>query len=80
MNTIAFGERPPGCPPEIDAVEEYGGNWPEDRPFPFTPEEAWWLLKGYAVKTRNHEMAFDLYNALPRKLEMSNGYVVLWRT
>ena len=77
---MAFGDRPPGCPAEIDALEQYGGNWPADKPFPFTPEEAWWLLQGYSVKPRNCDMTFEIFNELPGKLEMSDGYVMLWRS
>jgi hypothetical protein len=77
---MAFGDRPPGCPPEINALEQYGGNWPEDKPFPFTPEEAWWLLRGYSVKPRHCDMTFEIFNELPGKLEMSDGYVMLWRS
>ena len=77
---MAFGDRPPGCPPEINALEQYGGNWPEDKPFPFTPEEAWWLLRGYSVKPRHCDMTFKIFNLLPGKLKMSDGYVMLWRS
>ena len=36
---MAFGDRPPGCPPEINALEQYGGNWPEDKRFRSLPRK-----------------------------------------
>jgi len=75
---MAYNERPANCPDEVDALETYGGNWPSDQPFPFTPLEAWWILQGYAVKPQA-DLTMDQFDQLPGKIERSNGYVVLWR-
>jgi hypothetical protein len=32
------------------------------------------------VKPRHCDMTFEIFNELPGKLEMSDGYVMLWRS
>ena len=77
---MAHNERPDGCPDEIDAKEQYGGNWPSDKPFPLTPMEAWYVLQGYSVRPRNAQITVEMLDDLPGKLELSNGYLMLWRS
>ena len=38
-------------PAEIDARIEYPV-WPDDKPFPLTPLEAWYVMQGYAVRPK----------------------------
>jgi hypothetical protein len=35
--------------PEVARWVEYA-TWPDDEPFPLTPLEAWYLMKGFAVR------------------------------
>jgi hypothetical protein len=30
-----------------------GFEWPDDKPFPVTPEEAYWILRGWRVLPRS---------------------------
>lgn len=76
---MAFMDRPYNCPADIDAIETYGGVWPKDRPFPFTPEEALWLLKGYSVRPQAG-LPDDAFELLPGGFEIHNGYAVLRRS
>jgi hypothetical protein len=50
--------------------------WPADRPFPLTPQEAWWVMQGYAVRPKA-ELTMEAFLALPGQLELSDGYVML---
>jgi hypothetical protein len=52
-----------------------GFEWPDDKPFPVTPEEAYWILRGWRVLPRS---APDLtvFRQMPGKhLEMLEGYI-----
>lgn len=78
---MAYLERPADCPPDVDAIETYGGCWPADEPFPLTAEECLWLMRGYAIKPKAGitEAQFLL---LPGRFEGGgggDGRVVLWR-
>ena len=76
---MAYGQRPLNCPPEVDAIEEYGGGWSSDKPFPQTAEEALWVLMGYAVKPASGPLSLEDHSLIPGKCELSNGRLVLWR-
>ncbi len=70
---MAFGDRPPGCPDEVDAIEISSAAWPADRPFPLTAEECLWLLKGHAVQPRSGPLDADTFHRLPRWVELLRG-------
>jgi hypothetical protein len=73
---MAYGERPTGCPPSVDAVEMVEGAWPADEPFPLTPEECWWLMRGYAVLPASGPMDADVRGRLPYRIELIEGRLV----
>ena len=54
----------PQLPDDIDAIEEYAGCWPADRPFPLSPGECMALVMGYAVRPRQ-PMTMEDFGALP---------------
>ncbi len=56
---MAYGDRPPNCPPHIDAVDWNGEVWPQDQPFPMTPEECYWAMQGYAVLPASGPLSVD---------------------
>jgi hypothetical protein len=62
-------------PPEIDA-KEYG-NTVAAGDFPLTPMEAWFIMRGYWVKSKQ-PVNVDRLMTLPGKLEMIDGYIGLW--
>jgi hypothetical protein len=51
--------------------------WPRDKKFPLTPIEAWYIMKGYAVRPKKH---VDDFLQLPGQLECSDGYIMLKQT
>ena len=65
-------------PAEIDARIEYPV-WPDDKPFPLTPLEAWYVMQGYAVRPKTRPTV-DVVLEMPGQIEMSNGYVMLRQT
>ena len=67
-----------GSDDEVDYREEYRP-WPAGQPFPLTPLEAWYIMRGYAVRP-SREMSMDEFLELPGQLEMSDGYVMLRQT
>ena len=67
-----------GSDDEVDYREEYRP-WPAGQPFPLTPLEAWYIMRGYAVRP-SREMSMDEFQELPGQLEMSDGYVMLRQT
>jgi len=77
---MAYGDKPPGCPPDIDAVESYGDCWPSHKAFPFTAEEALWILKGYGVLPSSGPVTIEEFLDMPCKAELMNGRFVLWRS
>ena len=77
---MAYGDRPPGCPDDVEALEQYGGNWPMDKPFPLTPLEAWYVLQGYSVKPASGGITVAILEDMPGRLELADGYVMLWRS
>ena len=54
-------------------------HWPVDKEFPLTPLEAWYVLRGYAVRPAR-QMTMDEFLELPGMLELSDGYVMLRQT
>ena len=53
--------------------------WPRDEDFPLTFMEAWYIMKGYAVRPAR-EIALNTFLELPGQLEMSDGYIMLRQT
>jgi hypothetical protein len=53
--------------------------WPESKPFPLTPLEAWYVLQGWAVKPKAG-LTLDQALDLPGKVEFGDGYVWLWQS
>jgi hypothetical protein len=53
--------------------------WPADKEFPLTPLEAWYIMRGYAVRPARR-VTMDEFLELPGKLEMSDGYIMLWQS
>lgn len=54
-------------------------SWPADKEFPLTPLEAWYVMRGYAVRPARPD-TMDEFLELPGKLEMSDGYIMLWQS
>jgi len=50
--------------------------WPTDMEFPLTPLEAWYVMRGYAVRPVR-QVSMEEFLELPGQLEMSDGYVML---
>ncbi len=66
--------------PEVVRRKRYP-TWPEDRPFPLTPLEAWYVLQGWAVQPAGG-LTTDQLHALPGKIEGDPGedsWVWLWQ-
>lgn len=70
---MAYGQRPPGCPSHIDAVEFSGDAWPTDQPFPLTAEEALWTLMGYSVLPASGPISYDVFYRIPGRWELAYG-------
>ena len=49
------------------------------RSFPLTPLEAWYVMKGYAVRPARG-ISMDEFLELPGMIELSDGYVMLRQT
>lgn len=62
----------------VDFIEPYNNIWSEED-FPLTPVEAWYVMRGYAVKPKK-PVDVDQMLKMPGKLEMSNGYIMLWES
>ena len=60
---------------EVDA-KALPHSWPADKDFPLTPVEAWYVMRGYAVKPAK-PLPLERFLELPGKLELRDGYVVL---
>jgi hypothetical protein len=48
---------------------------PADKEFPLTPQEAWYILQGYAVRPAR-PVSLEEFPELPRQLELSDGYIM----
>jgi len=54
--------------------------WPEGKPFPLTPLEAWYV-QGWAVNVKPKAgLTLDQALDLPGKIEFGDGYVWLWQS
>ena len=53
--------------------------WPAGKEFPLTPLEAWYVMRGYAVRPKRH-VPMDEFLELPGQLELSDGYIMLRQT
>jgi hypothetical protein len=54
-------------------------HWPSDQEFPLTPLEAWYVMKGYAVRPARG-ISMEEFLELPGMIEFSDGYVMLRQT
>jgi hypothetical protein len=63
---------------DVDRREEYQP-WPAEKPFPLTPPEAWYVMRGYAVRPAA-AFTMDEFLELPGQIEMSDGYIMLRQT
>ena len=61
--------------PEAVDYRTFNGTWPHDKEFPLTPLEAWYILKGYAVRPK--QSLDDVQ--LPEQLERGDDYIMLRR-
>ena len=52
--------------------------WPPDKPFPLTPLEAWYVMRGWDVAPAAGVTMQQILEELPGKLEGGNGWVQLW--
>ncbi len=53
--------------------------WPADKEFSLAPLEAWYVMRGYAVRPARR-IFMDEFLELPGQLEMSDGYIMLRQT
>ena len=67
-----------GGPVTVDFRVEYQP-WPADKEFPLTPQEAWYVMQGYAVRPARR-VSLDAFLELPGQLELSDGYIMLRQT
>ena len=51
-----------------------GLEWPDDKPFPLTPDEAYWIMRGWMVLPAS-EPNVDTLLEMPGRLEMIDGYI-----
>lgn len=57
-----------------------GPVWPPDKPFPLTPLEAWYVMRGWDVAPVAGVTMQQILEELPGKLEGGNGWVQLWQS
>ena len=60
--------------PEAIDYRTFYETWPHDKEFPLTPMEAWYILRGYAVRPKK---PVEDYRQLPGELEQDDGYIML---
>ena len=65
--------------PEVVRYES-GSVWPADKPFPLTPLEAWYVMRGWWVAPEAGVSMEQIIEELPGKLEGGGGWLGLWRT
>jgi hypothetical protein len=53
--------------------------WPAGKEFPLTPLEAWYVMRGYAVRPARH-VSMEEFLELPGQMELSDGYIMLRQT
>ena len=56
-----------------------GPVWPPDKPFPLTPLEAWYVMRGWEVAPAAGVTADQIAEELPGKLEGGDGWIQLWQ-
>ena len=65
--------------PEVKR-EKVGPVWPPDKPFPLTPLEAWYVMRGWKVTPAAGVTGQQLREELPGKLEGGDGWLQLWQS
>ncbi|MGI4744747.1 MAG: hypothetical protein ACRYFY_01695 [Janthinobacterium lividum] len=63
--------------PEV-VRRKVGPVWPPNKPFPLTPLEAWYVMRGWDVAPAAGVTMQQILEELPGKLEGGNGWVQLW--
>jgi hypothetical protein len=63
---------------KIDFRIEYRP-WAAGKDFPLTPLEAWYVMKGYAVRPARR-LSMEEFLELPGQLELSDGCIMLRQT
>lgn len=58
----------------VDYRQHYGNVW--DEGFPLTPLEAWYVMRGFAVRPKA-ALDRETFARLPGDLERADGYVML---
>ena len=53
--------------------------WPPDKPFPLTPLEAWYVMRGWEVAPVAGITMQQIIEELPGKIEGGNGWLKLWQ-
>ena len=53
--------------------------WPADKPFPLTPLEAWYVMRGWWVAPAAGVTMEQIIEELPGKLEGGGGWIGLWQ-
>ena len=65
--------------PHPEVVRQCGSSvWPDDKPFPLTPLEAWYVMKGWKVKPAAGITGHQVLE-MPGKIEGGNGWLMLWQ-
>lgn len=83
MSFLNEDDLPPPDPvePRFEALgtvrSGLGGCWPIDKPFPWTDAECAAFVRGHQVKW---PLTLEEFFLLPGKIEMTDGYAVLWRS
>ena len=85
VHAAAVGMGGVSVPPEITQHPEVvryaaGPVWPADKPFPLTPLEAWYVMRGWWVAPEAGVTMEQILEELPGKLEAGGGWLGLWRT
>ena len=52
--------------------------WPADKPFPLTPLEAWYVMRGWWVAPAAGVTMEQIIDELPGKIEGGGGWLSLW--
>lgn len=63
-------------PPEMVRRVVYDGIWPAGKPFPLTPLEACYVMRGWAVQPAGVDV--DQVRATPGKIEGGEGTGLVW--
>ena len=66
-----MGAEGDGGPAKVDFRVEYQP-WPADTELPLTPQEAWYVLQGYAVRPARR-VSLEEFLELPGRLGLSDG-------